>query len=428
MVHDINLAIDDNLQLPDQRPTGGFPNAARETRLDRLTRLVQDVFDVPISLISLTTTDRLPADVFIGPSRRKTFVYHPQHCHSVSWSAPRDDGVLKFVGGQTDTGPGAPLDSPFRCFAAHMGVPIHLDGAVVGALWVFDQKPRHWSAQDISQLKSFAALVADEMGHSRLIRSAKRRTSHLSSAHAQALQASHAKSDFITSMKHEIASPLIAIFGYAELLIAENGNTLKQTHYLENVLNASEKLSSLAEDFQDPSGTKAGEVTISQDPFALDALFSNVKSIVQLSAQHKAIDLYIEVDPDLPETLLGDEPRLHQVLLNLLTNAIKFTCEGSVTLRAARDATTHDAVRFEVTDTGIGIDVENQKRIFERGAQATASTQGEFGGSGLGLSISKTLVGLMGGTIGVESDPGHGATFWFTVTLPIPSTSQKSAA
>lgn len=428
MVRDIDLQSDDNLQLPDTRPISGFPNAARESRLDRLTRLVQDVFDVPISLISLRTADRPPTEIFIDPPGRNTLVDPTPCCQSVSRAAPRDDGILKIGDGLIDAGPGMPMAGPFGCFAAHMGVPIHHEGAVVGALWVLDQKPRNWSVQDISQLQSFAALVADEIEFTRLIRSAERRMADLSSAHVRALNASKAKSDFIAWMEHEISAPLTAILGYADMLIEDTDTTLKQTHYLENVLNACERLSCLVKEFQDLSSIEAGEITISEDSFVLDALFSNVTSIVQLSAQEKAIDLCIEVDPDLPETLLGDEARLHQVLLNLLTNAIKFTCEGSVTLRAARDATHNDAVRFEVTDNGPGIDPVEQERIFRPFCQADSSVAAEFGGSGLGLAISQALVTLMGGTIGVESDPGHGATFWFTVTLPTSSTHQKSAA
>lgn len=428
MTRSIDLAIDDNPQLPDKRSSGVFPSAALDACFDRLNRLVQDVFDVPISLVSLTTTGQPSAEVFIGPPERNTFVDQTLLYHSVSRSAPRDYSVLKIGDGLTDVRPRAPLASPFGCFAVHMCVPIHQEGAVVGAPWVLEQKPRDRSAEDISQLTSFAALVDDEIELDRLLRSADRRMTDLSFAHARALQTSKAKSDFITSMKHEIAAPLTAILGYVDLLIWEKGATLKQTHYLENVLSACERLSPLTQDFQILSGIEARENTISEEPFALDAIVISVGSIVQLSAWGKGIDLYIDVDPSFPETLLGDKLRLHQVLLNLLTNALKFTCEGSVTLRAVRDSTNSDAVRFEVADAGTGIDPTQQSRKFQRFPQANSSVAATLGGLGLGLAISQTLVTSIGGTIGDESDPGQGTTFRFTVAFPGLPTSRKSAA
>ncbi|MEI4264254.1 sensor histidine kinase, partial [Roseovarius sp. D0-M9] len=326
-----------------------------------------------------------------------------------------------------ETTSGGDFESPAPCFAAHMDVPIHLAGRVVGALRVIDTESRSWSTEDIRQLKSFAALVDDQIEFGELLRQSQRVAVELSDLQVEALQVSQEKTDCIDSVKHEVASPLTAIFGYTDLML-ETSTTPEQDRYLKNVQTAAERLSGVIDHALDPPTTETDVIVMVKAPFCLITLLEAASSIVQLSAQDKAIDLCIEVDPNLPDTLLGDEPRLHQVLLNLLVNAIKFTSEGTVTMRVSRDAAGRDAVRFEVVDTGIGIDVENQKRIFERGAQATASTQGEFGGSGLGLSISQTLVGLMGGTLGVESDPGHGATFWFTVTLPIPSTPQNSAA
>lgn len=407
-----------------KRPDAGLLDGGHEPRFDRLTRLVQDVFDVPISLITMIPADRKAPMMSSALPEARPALREAPLCHSFAQHAAQQKTMLVT---HDDAHSRKHFANPAPCFAAHMGVPIHLEGHVIGALCAIDREPRYWSAQDIAQLKSFAALVDDEIDLGERIRKSQRETAESSALQVQALQASQQKTDFIDAMTHEVAGPLTAILGYTDLIL-EASTTPRQDLYLKNVQTAAERISGLMDDSLDLSRTEAGALSVDKAPFRLVTLLDDAKSIVRLSALEKGIDLHIEVDPSLRETVRGDEPRLHQVLLNLLANAIKFTAEGSVTLRVTRDITDRDAVRFEVTDTGVGIDVKNQTRIFDSGAQATAAVQGEFGGSGLGLSISEALVKRMDGTIGVHSDPDHGAAFWFTVTLPIFSEAGKPAA
>ncbi len=214
-------------------------------------------------------------------------------------------------------------------------------------------------------------------------------------------------------MSHEIRTPLTGILYRDESLAP------RQRSYVEHLQTAGLGLSALVDDILELSKIEAGEIALVEEPLPLGAMVANVLSIVSLGAQKKGLELRSEIDPALPATVLGDESRLRQVLLNLLTNAIKFTREGSVIVRVAHRGPSDagEIIHFEVSDTGIGIPADRQCRLFRRFSQADPSIQHEYGGTGLGLAISKRLVELMGGTIGFESEEGHGSTFWFTVLL-----------
>lgn len=252
-------------------------------------------------------------------------------------------------------------------------------------------------------------------------------------ARQRAERASVAKSDFLATMSHEIRTPLNGILGYTDLLLEqpELGPTARQ--YAERVQSAGSALLTVVNDILDFSKIEAGQIVLVPEPFSLEALIDNTASIVRASAEQKHVSLRVEAAPDLPAYLTGDQNRLRQVLLNLLNNAIKFTVKGSATLRVAKLASETDAcrLRFEVQDTGIGIPASKRHLLFERFSQVDGTIQREFGGTGLGLAISKRLVELMGGEIGVESEEGHGSTFWFEVALPsskTPASVQLQAA
>ncbi|MGY2047553.1 PAS domain S-box protein [Methylobacterium sp. JK268] len=234
-------------------------------------------------------------------------------------------------------------------------------------------------------------------------------------------QASRAKTDFLASMSHEIRTPLNGILGYTDLLLDDPALGAGQRRQVERIHSAGAALLTIVNDILDFSKIEAGQVELDPQPFLLETLVDNTISVVRGFARRKSIAVSTRVDARAPRTLVGDQDRLRQILLNLLNNAVKFTPAGSVTLSIICEAPPDHAarLRFSVTDTGIGIPDDKRARLFQRFSQVDSSIRRDFGGTGLGLAISKNLVELMGGTIGVESVVSEGATFWFSVTLPV---------
>jgi len=238
----------------------------------------------------------------------------------------------------------------------------------------------------------------------------------LEQAKALAESANRTKSDFLASMSHEIRTPMTAIMGIADLL-SKTPLSDEQDRYVRIFRRAGDNLLNLVNDILDLSKVEASQLELEQTGFALPDLLEKVTELVAGRAQEKELALTCEIAPGVPGDLLGDPTRLQQVLLNLLGNAIKFTESGSVSLRVSLESGSESqaVLRFTVADTGIGIPDENLGRVFERFTQADSSTTRRFGGSGLGLTISKRLVELMGGHIWAESTVGQGSVFCFAV-------------
>lgn len=248
----------------------------------------------------------------------------------------------------------------------------------------------------------------------------KRFERELQQAKAAAESASRTKSDFLASMSHEIRTPMNAIMGIADLL-AKTTLSPEQDKYVQIFRRSGDNLLNLINDILDLSKVEASQLDLERTGFSLSDHLEKVIEMVLPRAHEKGLTLEYAISPAVSNDLVGDPTRLRQVLLNLLGNAIKFTETGKVSLKVEpdQDRAVPTALRFTVTDTGIGIAADKLARVFERFTQADSSTTRRFGGSGLGLTISKRLVELMGGRIWVTSEVGRGSAFCFAVPFEI---------
>jgi signal transduction histidine kinase/CheY-like chemotaxis protein/HPt (histidine-containing phosphotransfer) domain-containing protein len=246
------------------------------------------------------------------------------------------------------------------------------------------------------------------------------RTQELALARDAAVAATQAKSQFLANMSHEIRTPMNAIIGMSYLAL-QSGLDARQKNYVLKVHHAAESLLGIINDILDFSKIEAGRMDLEHTEFDLGDVLDRLATLVGVAAEDKGLELLFDLPPDLPTHLMGDPLRLGQVLLNLAGNATKFTDRGEVVvaIRPVSPVTETVRLRFEVRDSGIGIDPGAKERLFEPFSQADTSTSRRFGGTGLGLTISSRIVRLMGGALEVDSALGHGSRFHFELTLPV---------
>ncbi len=231
-------------------------------------------------------------------------------------------------------------------------------------------------------------------------------------------EAARTKADFLANMGHEIRTPMNAVIGMTHLVL-KTGLTQQQRESLRKIQLASQHLLGILNDILDFSKIDAGKMTVEHIDFELERVLDNVSGLIAEKAAGKGLELIIDIAPDVPDKLVGDPLRIGQILINYANNAVKFTEHGEIAIhvRVMSELDDELVLHFSVRDTGIGIDKEQSRQLFQSFQQADSSTTRKFGGTGLGLAISKRLAELMNGETGVDSTPGAGSTFWFTARV-----------
>lgn len=378
-----------------------------EQEFDDLTALAAHVCGTPIALISLLDESRQWFKSAHGLDVRETsrtisFCGHAILTPDRTFVVPDALQDVRFA------------DNPLVTGAPHIrgyaGAPLVDDaGRAFGTLCVIDSAPRTMTEAQLDALRRLARVAVSQL-------TLRRAALDLRDARERALEASRFKSEFLANMSHEVRTPLNGIIGLTTLL-RETPLTTDQREYADGVAQSAQGLLALLNDVLDLSKVEAGRLHLESVPLAPLSILDDVRRIVAVKALAQRIAVHVECGPEVPRAIVGDPVRLRQVLLNLADNAVKFTNEGSVLLRALVPEASPGMIRFVVQDTGIGIPADRLACIFDKFTQADTTTTRRFGGTGLGLAICRELVELMGGTVAVTSVPGHGSSF--TVDLPL---------
>jgi two-component system sensor histidine kinase/response regulator len=361
---------------------------------ERFRSLVHNATDL------ITVLDDHAIALYQSPSSERVLGYHPSELLGAQLTDllhPSDKKhVIEAFAGALEQ-PGATVGLHFRLR--------HSDGR-----WIVLEA----TATNMLNDRSVRGFVVN----SRDVTEREHAAAELSAARDAALSASVTKSQFLASMSHEVRTPMNAIIGLTELLLDTDLES-EQREFASGVQGAAEGLLGIINDILDFSKVEAGKLEIEAVPFDLDRVVEDVAALLGETANAKGVELLAHCRPEVPTALVGDPTRLRQILLNLGSNAVKFTQRGEVVFRVRILEDTPAAVRLrlEVSDTGVGIAAADIDRLFDPFSQADASTTRRFGGTGLGLAIVKQLVELMDGTVGVDSEVDVGSTFWFELPL-----------
>jgi signal transduction histidine kinase len=395
-------AITDLQRLAALRGTALLDTPPEES-FDRLTRLATDIIGAPASFMTLVDATRDFYKSMSGPGEPLV--------STRQWVGPTFCQFLLTSGGplvldDVTAYPGYRDLDTIRTLGlrAYAGVPLTTsEGQCLGSFCAVDFSPRRWRDLDVKLLTELAQSAMREI--------------ELRQALLRAYESVKAKSMFLSNMSHEIRTPMNAILGYTQLMSRDSQDP-KLRDRLSMVDTAAKHLLQVLNDVLDMSKAEAGKMQLENAPFVLGDLLSSCLNFVRPRADEKGLELVLDCG-DLPHSVLGDITRLRQALLNLLTNAVKFTQRGQVRLsvQLLSQNTNQVQLRFEVSDSGEGIAESAQARLFNCFEQADPSVSRRHGGTGLGLTLTRQLAQLMGGSVGMHSVLGEGSRFWLTAYL-----------
>ncbi|MEM9481489.1 MAG: two-component regulator propeller domain-containing protein, partial [Verrucomicrobiota bacterium] len=280
------------------------------------------------------------------------------------------------------------------------------------------EKNVDWPDEDIRLIETIGSQLGAAIANEQLIREDRRQKKELAEAREAAEIANQTKSEFLAKMTHELRTPLNAILGFSQLLERDENLSNNQRDTLRIINGSGEHLLEVINDVLDMAKIEAGSAELNVATFDLSALFKTIENMLGMKAQEAGLQLILEIDPSVPKTINSDRAKLRQIIVNLLSNSIKFTEKGSITVRARSESSTDNPsqtrLHFEVEDTGVGVSGEQLPRLFEKFGQTDSGKKAREG-TGLGLPITKSFVELLGGEISVQSSPGKGTTFSFFI-------------